>query len=301
MAWSPKRKALTFSFALLLVSTAFVVSAAASTSGVLAPFHQGSDYPKERGLSRGHTVALGVVVSAIRGDDPVRVAGATVTVIRMAAEAGGLPDQAGRGEAVAQQTTDDKGRAIFELKPGRYVVNVAWNTYQGSQPVPVPRDMRLGVIFDEEGQAHWNAAPHRDLERRGDLASLFVRTGDNASGHPQPIGGVTVNVYALDENRQVGELVASKTTNERGVAVFPLHKGGYRVVAQRGDSSGSIDVPLRQDVHLGFLFEPDGTVTVHKFDPPHKARDQPPRDRSRPGHLPPEGDGDGMRDPKPGP
>lgn len=240
MMLSPKKKAIAFSSVLLIVSAAFVVTAAASTDGVLAPFRNGEDFPHERPLSR-HGVALGVVVGQVQAaaDDasPSRGPRSDMAMDRRIAPVEGalveiraVSDQVSN-DVQASKETNARGIAVFHLRPGGYEVSVTTDAGKDSHLLRVFESKRVNVVWDDEGQAHWVEADHKQLEKRGDARGFVARAVDVSSGSRQPIEGAVVTVYEWSDSGR-GEAVASKETGPRGAAAFPLHRGGYEIVVQ---------------------------------------------------------------------
>src|SRR5688572_28473691 len=186
MALTSKTKAFTFAAGLLLVSSIMVGTAIASTGTSLSPFARGADFAKERSLTRGQFVALGVNVGQMVDGELQPLAGATVTLSR--------PDH---NDSIESKQTDAKGVAIFEIKPGAYEINVTSGDLVPSDKGGVGHSMRVGVYFDEDGQAHWKEAAHKELERRGDQSGVMVRISRNESGRPVPVPNATVSIYSV--------------------------------------------------------------------------------------------------------
>lgn len=280
MTWTPRQKAFTFAAVLLLVSSAFVVTAAATTEGALRPFLRGDDYGKERSMSRDHHVALGVRVGQLVDGELQPLVGATVAVakIGLARPAPSMPPQATDvpgevGKTLDARATDDKGIVVFELRRGAYQVIVTSGTFAATAKFPVPFSTRVGVIFDEEGNAHWERHPHKAMERRGDMAGLVVRAGEGAEDRPQPIAGAKVQVY------KDGSLVQEKATNERGFAPFHITEGTYVVRVTAGGVTGETTITLEKPLSLGALLK-DGRFEFKALQaPPHRgdAGDRPAR------------------------
>lgn len=239
MSLTAKRKAFVFAALLLLVSTAFLVTAAASTNSALRPFLQGEAYGRERALTRGHFVPLGVRVGQVVGEEIQPVTGAQVSVARLGAAA---PEV---NRTVATQSTDEKGQAVFELRPGTYILAVTSGPLVASYKTTLHEPTRLSVSFDSEGQAHWLQSDHRELERRGEMMGVLVRVGQNASGHREPVANATVQVFRINPEDESTELIDEKQTGPRGFASFHLHRGHYRIHLIAGDVSSDHDVGLR--------------------------------------------------------
>jgi hypothetical protein len=150
---SARQKALVFSILLILTSTAFVAAAAHGTAGALAPFRD-AEFPFERPLSR-HLVPLAVHVGAEDAEGPERVAGAEVRLVRLARNNGDVP--------LASQATDEQGRAMFHVPRGLYRVEVTHEGLQGQKVYDLRHGLRVAVLFDAAGVAHFRDADHREL------------------------------------------------------------------------------------------------------------------------------------------
>lgn len=252
MALTPRRKALAWALGLLTVSTLFLATAVATTDDAIRPLLRGDDYPHERSLTR-NGVALAVRVGAAGDDGEDRggpIEGATVKVFRVTRE-----DQ--RGELVKEDTTNEKGVALFQLRPGAYRVAVVAGDHESSSTAfRLQHDSRVGVAFDGDGNAHWfGPVNHRDLERRGDPATIFVRVAYNESGNRTPAEGATVSIY------HDGEFVVSNTTGPRGWAVFQVRAGAYDVTATYGDAEGTKTIAVRHQATVAFYFDGDEVVS----------------------------------------
>lgn len=266
MASTPKTKALAFAGTLLLISTAMVGTAIATTGTVLSPFARGEDFAHERSMTRGHHAALGLVVVRMVGGELEPVPGALVVVTHPAADA-----------PAVTKTTNERGVAIFDLRPGLYRITVTQGELAATQEFPVRFSVRVGLFFDEDGQPHWRAAPHRDLERRGDTVGLMVRVGENRSGERAPVQGAVLRIYSLDAegNR---ELVAEATTGPRGFAAFQLHRGAYVLNVTAGDVSAERSGVLRAPTGVGILIDGDEVHwRVAQYDPHRSGSPTPTR------------------------
>lgn len=249
MAWTKRTKAFAFSTVLILVSTGFVVSAAAENYGLVEPFLSGREYPEERALTR-HGVALAVIVGAFDEGDRTRVAGAEVTVSRIRAA------DSTEASAVETKTTDEQGRALFHVRPGFLRVDVTWDGHVATESFRVGHSQRIGLYFDQDGNPHWISADHGSLERRGDTVALLVQVAENESGRRAPVSGATVSVYRINPDApEEAELVESKTTGPRGAALFQVPQGPYRVVAEWNGTSASDEMRLHHDARVFFLFD----------------------------------------------
>ncbi len=271
MPWSPRRKAALFSGFLLLASLGFLVTAAADTNSQLSPFLRGHEFPDERPLSR-HEVVLAVHVGSLQGDEVERVEGATVSIYSISD---------GSEELVKEKSTDEKGRALFHLKPGAYRAQVDWEGYSASQSGRLRESQRVGVVFDEEGTAFWRLpTPHGQLERKGDFGGLIVRVGEktNRTDRPVPVEGATVTVYEANDNGARGDEVASATTGPRGGAAFDLPKGRYVVEVSWEGMAGSASIELRHGAQLFFLADGD---SIDQVRPPHDGEHGRPKDHHR--------------------
>lgn len=251
MAWTPRRKAFVFASTLILVSTALLGTAVADATGALRPFLRGDDYGSERSLTRGQHATLAFHVGQEVGDE-IRPAPGAVVALTLVPEAG----RPVRLEA-ATKTTDDHGRALFLLRPGTYQVVVTFGRLSSTHEILLRHSERAGVVFDEDGQAHWNEHPQREIERHRGAAALLVRVGRNESGHVSPVPNATVRVFSLDHEDSHPEPVATHQTGPRGATAFDLRRGHYRIQVEVGDIQGEKQIELAHPMGLGALI--DGT------------------------------------------
>lgn len=248
MAWSPRKKAFAFAGTLLLVSLVLVGTSVASTGSALRPLLTGQQYGHERGLARGHHVALAVRVGQVVDGEVQPVEGATVAILRMSADRAPT-------EPVATKSTGPRGAAVFDLKPGAYQILVTKGTLTSEHTVRLRHSLLASVVFDENGTPHWTEKRHGDLERRGESTSLLVRVFKNDSGNRVPVQGAEIKVYRITDKGN--EFVANMTTGPRGAAAFQLHKGPYHVEAQVGDVSGEYNLRLQGPKVLGVMVDGD--------------------------------------------
>ncbi len=268
MVLTPKAKAFTFAASLLLVSTVMVGTSIASTGSALRPFAAGEGYADERSLTRGHHVALGIVVREIIAGESNPVAGATVVV--------GKP---GNQDPIASKQTDAEGVAIFELRPGAYEVNVTHGEKSATEKVPLRQSQRVAIVFDESGEAHWDAKDHKSMERRGETAPLTVRVMQNTSEGPVPVEGAILKIYSVKEDGS-RELVDEGETSRRGYLNFQLHHGKYVLHFTAGDVSAEKEAVLSGPTAIGILIDGDDVQwRVGKMQ----------EDRGEPGKGPPSG------------
>jgi hypothetical protein len=274
MALTPKAKAFTFAASLLLVSSIMVGTSIATTGSVLRPFAAGEGYAEERSLTRGHHVALGVVVREIVDGEPQPVAGAAVSVAR--------PGQ----DVIANKTTDSEGVAVFELRPGAYDVLVTYGDLNATQKVAVGQSMRVAVVFDGSGESRWAEKDHKQMERRGETAPLAVRVMRNETDGPVPVEGAIVKVYSLGDDG-ARELVEEATTGARGFVNFELHRGRYVVNITAGDVSAEKETQVRGASAIGMLI--DGDEVQWRTGRMPEGQDHgkgPPSDRPSPSRPP---------------
>lgn len=248
MAWSPRKKALAFAGALLLISVVLVGTSVATTGSALRPLLGQEQYGQERGLARGHHSALAVRVAQIVDGEPVPVDGATVAVARMGADRSAL-------QPVATKTTGARGAAVFELKPGAYQIVVTKGALTSQHAVRLNEGLLVSVVFDEDGNAHWSQRGHREMERRGESAGLVVRVFKNDSGRIVPVQGARVEVHRIRDNAT--EFVANMTTGPRGAAAFQLIKGPYLVKVSAGDVDGEHRLRLTSPKVVGAMVHGD--------------------------------------------
>jgi hypothetical protein len=241
---SPKNKAFVFAGALLLVSTVLVGTAVASTNSALQPFIRGEAFAGERSLTRGHHAALAVRVGQEKDGELKAVPNALVRLSSASSDS-------------VEKRTDARGAAVFELKPGSYVVEVSIGAANASHEFVLAKSMLLGVAFDAEGVAHWRSVDHGQVERRGEISKLLVRVGEVRGGRPAPIANATVQVYRVAKDNATTTLVAEGKTGPRGFADFALPRGGYMIKIQANGVSGDHRLWLKGDQAVGALVTGD--------------------------------------------
>lgn len=261
MVLTPKAKAFTFAASLLLVSTVMVGTSIASTGSALRPFAAGEGYADERSLTRGHHLALGIVVREIIGGESTPVAGATVVV-----------SKPGNQEPIASKQTDAEGVAIFELRPGAYEVNVTHGAKNATEKVPLGHSQRVAIVFDESGEAHWDAKDHKSMERRGETAPLTVRIMENTSDGPVPVEGAIIKIYSVKDDGS-RELVEEGETGRRGYLNFQLHHGKYVLNVTAGSVSAEKEGMLSGPTAIGVLI--DGDDVEWRVGKMHEERGEP--------------------------
>jgi len=243
---SSRSKAIALAAVLILVSGAFIATAAASTTSALAPFRRGDAYGLERPLSR-FGVALGVIVGRAVDGEPSLVQGATVTVSRTGVD------------ATREKQTDEKGHAIFQLPRGPYHVKVAVGNWSASQDIVLAQGERLAVFFDEAGTAHWRHFQHGDLERLGETHTLLVRVGQRNGSGLSPIAGAQVRVERVLVDGERAPVEAHEMrTGPRGAAVFELHKGVFDVEVSWQGQTATARVVVREDSRVFFVDDESG-------------------------------------------
>ncbi|MBI2076890.1 MAG: hypothetical protein HYT80_00765 [Euryarchaeota archaeon] len=268
MALTPKTKAFAFAGGLLLLSTIMLGTSLASTGTALAPFMRGDAYGHERGMARGHFHGLGLKVGQMVDGELKPLEGATVVVARMGV------DRAA-SNPVATKETDGRGVAIFQLKPGAYKIAVTKDRLTATYDLRLQTSVHLMLAFDSDGTPHWRQENHRQLERRGDMAGLLVRVGENQSGERVPVEGAKVQVYRINDDNTT-TLVSENTTGPRGFVAFQLHKGPYLVKVSTDDVSGEHRLRLFGDTAAGVLIDGDEMHwRVGKSDA-HRCTDSPP-------------------------
>ena len=245
MVLTPKAKAFTFAASLLLVSTVMVGTSIATTGSVLRPFAAGEGYADERSLTRGHHLALGIVVREIAAGQLQPVVGATVVV--------GKP---GNQDPIASKETDAEGIAIFELRPGAYEINVTHGAKNTTEKVAFGHSQRVTITFDEAGEAEWQEKDHKSMERRGESAPLAVRVMQNTSEGPVPVDGAVLRVYSVKDDGS-RELVAEGETGPRGYENFQLHHGDYVLNVTVGNVSAEKQGTLSGPTAVGVLIDGD--------------------------------------------
>ena len=263
MALTPTSKAFAFAGGLLLVSTIMLGTSIASTGTALRPFMNGESYGHERGMARGHFHGLGLHVGQMVDGELKPLPGATVVVARMNA-----PN--GAAEPVATKETNDRGVAVFQLRPGAYKLAVTKDSLSATYDLRLRDSAQLMLVFDSDGTPHWHQARHRDVERRGDMAGLLVRVGENQSGERVPVEGAKVEVHKINDDGTT-TLVAENTTGPRGFAAFHLAKGPYLVKVSTEDVSGEHRLRLFEDAAVGVLIDGDemhwrvGKSDAHRY------------------------------------
>lgn len=243
MPLTPKAKAFTFAASLVLVSSIMVGTSIATTGSALRPFAAGEGYADERSLTRGHHVALGVVVREIVAGELQPVVGASVVV--------GKP---GHQDPLASKQTDGEGVAIFELRPGAYQVNVTHGTKNTTEKVPLGHSQRVTIVFDEAGAAEWAEKDHKSMERRGESAPLAVRVMENGTEGPVPVDGAVIRVYSIKDDGS-RELVADGETSARGYRNVQLHHGTYVLHVAAGNVSAETEVIVSGPTAIGLLID----------------------------------------------
>lgn len=272
MFGTPKTQAFAFAATLLIASTALVGTSIATTGSVLRPFALGEDYAQERPMTRGQHAALGLRVGQQVGDEIRPIAGATVVVARL-----GAPEAT--DSIVATKETNDRGRVIFDLRPGAYQIGVTHGSLMAEHRIRLGQSLRLDLVFDAEGTPHWREAPHREMERRGELVDLLVRVFQNESGSPAPVANATVQVYRY-QDRNTTVYVGEMKTGPRGAALFHLHRGAYLIKVIVGDVTGEKSLRIQEDVVAHALLDGD---TVHwRAGHPQGSPSRSPSPTSRP-------------------
>jgi hypothetical protein len=267
MPMSPKAQAFAFAASLVLVSTAMVGTSIATTGSVLKPFADGEDYAEERPLTRGHLVALSVVVREVDDEELEPVEGALVSVVRPGAA----------DHPVATKATGEKGVAVFELKPGAYEIRVQHGEASAVEKVPVKDSMRVAVMFDGD-RAHWTSADHRSMEKRGGTVQLAVKVAANTTEGWQPVEGAVVTVFRLNDEGE-RELVATGETGPRGAETFQLHRGRYVVNVSTAGYSGELEGVLRESTVVGVLIDGDeATWKAGKVSKESRGKDKREKD-----------------------
>jgi hypothetical protein len=97
-------------------------------------------------------------------------------------------------------------------------------------------------------------AKERSLTR-GDYVSLAVMVGTEQDGQLQPIQGATVGLTRANETASI----ASKQTDERGVAVFELKRGSYDIHVESTKGNATQHVGLGRSMRMGVAFDAEGT------------------------------------------
>lgn len=263
MAWSAKRKSLAFSSSLLGMSLVLAGAAALTTDSLLAPFRAGLDFPSERSLST-HTQSLAVLASGPLDDGGKRLEGALVEVERLSLSGGDV-----QHIMVGATRTAGDGRALFELRSGAYAVRVSWGEWSGGSNVQLDEDVRLGVVFDGAGGAHWRQTPHALLESGEHQATVFLRVDDarNCEGamcRPIPAPGAEAVIYWLDDDQRVGE-VARSTTGSESAARFTIEMGSYEMELRYADKTATHRFALAGDYFIDARFDGDA-LTIRGYE-----------------------------------
>lgn len=251
-----KGTAKTVAVVALLLAAGFIAAgvATAGQAGLL-PMALGRLAAEERSLSRS-TVTLAVHVAALdEGGEIHGAAGAVVSV--------GRP---GGATELAVETADERGRVVFELERGAYAAAVEYDGMSFVREFALRQDVRVVVVFDEDGDAHVFRHDRRDLARHGELATLYigVREADEA-GNRTPVADATVRVFRVHETDSGGRLeaVAEKETGLRGLVLFRVEPGRYAVeVVTPENHTAAGRVHVSEQAGIRFLFEADGTAHV---------------------------------------
>lgn len=270
MAWSARKKAFAFAGTLLLISVVLVGTSVATTGSALRPLLGDQQYGRERPLAPGHHSALAVRVQQVVDGKNVPIEGATVAVLRKAAD----PSAA---EPVATKTTGPRGAAVFDLKPGAYQIVVTKGALTSQYAVRLKDSVLASVVFDEDGNAHWSTRSHRDMEKRGESTSLLVRVFKNDSGRRVPVQGANVEIYKIKGNET--EFVTNMTTGPRGAAAFQLIKGPYMIKVTAGDVVGEHKTRLTSPRVVGAMVDGDEMRFREADQPPPSS--SPSRTRAR--------------------
>lgn len=241
--WTPRRKSIAFSSAVLVAAVLLVGGALAGANGLLKPILDDRDWWQERSLTR-HTHALSVLVGVLGEEGAAPLEGARVVVVRVPIyrSIGDLE----RGEPEPEPeplvaSTDAEGRAVFEVAAAPpdelalYRVNVTWGAWSSEEEVVLPEDARVRLYFDAAGNGAWRWIAHRDLEAGRGLASLHVGIVDwrrcgMVDGQPSvcdPGPAPQAVAYPLREGAR-GAPIAGRAV-EGGVE-FELEEGVYDVV-----------------------------------------------------------------------
>lgn len=271
----PKPLSLVIGLLLVIGGGGLLTASAISGNETFSALQRGDPVYTERSLSH-NTVTLAVIVHAIEeeGADPEPVEGAWVLV-------GEHPDSREETRfAFRAQQTDEDGRALFDLRPDRYLVLVLpageVPFEDGRQRIPLMRaienghavslneDTRLGVLIDEEGEVHYNAQSRKEMRERGARHQLFVRVGQMEEDRTRsPVEGATIVVYTYLGEDERGDPVARNATNARGGAAFYLHSGRYIVHVETPDGDDTwFRVGLQQGTSASVMFHPDGSARV---------------------------------------
>lgn len=267
---SPKKKALVFAASLVLVSTLLVGSAVATTNSALQPFLRGEGFAKERSLTRGEFVSLALQVGQEQDGNVTGIPDALVQVFGPNAT-----------EVLAEKRTGPEGGVVFELKRGSYDLLINSSAGETTKHVGLGHSLRMAVVFDAEGNAHWESVEHKQLERRGEHKHLLVRVGEVRDGErPAPVEGATIKVYRL-EGAQKGDLVDQGTTGPRGFAAFNLPRGGYLIQLESENASSEHRIRLQGNLAVGAVI--DGEDVEWRVERPDSHDFQRPTSRPRGG------------------
>lgn len=278
------KKTSTLVVGLLLLGTAGLATAAATdASETLLPMLQGKEIAYERGLSR-NSVVLAVHVASFDGEARAPAQGAVVSIHHMPERQSTLQERDdGSNEPIVQKRTDENGRALFELRPGTYMVGVTYDGAAGRHSVQVDANTRLNVIFDEEGQAHFHSIQRTDAAGKGETVPLIVRAYQYSEDGRSPIEGAKVIVYKAvrgEDGEPAFEPYARNLTNAHGGAGFQVPIGAYKVQVTTPDGAiGEHRLKIDSATGLYALFDEDGDasfrVMTRDSQPPERSAERP--------------------------
>lgn len=274
----PKPLALVIGLLLVIGGGGLLTASAINGNEAFSALQRGDPLYTERSLSQ-NTVTLAVHVQAIEeeGADPEPVEGAWVLV-------GQHPTSREETRfSFRAQPTDADGRALFELRPDRYLVLVRtaeevpfeegrhrislMSAIENGHAISLNEDTRLGVLIDEEGEVHYNTQSRGEMREHGARHPLFIRVGQLEENRTRsPVESATIIVYTYLGEDERGDAVARNQTDARGGAGFYLHTGRYIVNVETPDGDQTwFRVGLKQSTSALVMFHPDGSArtSVH--------------------------------------